>query len=283
MISANLETQTHLLEKNVHQLEKQGEVFKSGKKVDRDHIVKAAKNFESFMTSFMFKEMYNAIPRSDVMGDTEAQNMFMGLYMDEVTKRSSTNPNGIASQIVKQYERYQDQMNKSVLDETAETQLKPDKSLTKELKKLVFNYGQNQTVNKVYKDFDSMIAKLENKISSDYGMRTHPILKKERMHNGIDLALDHGADVKAPSQGKVVFAGNKGGYGNAVVLDHGFGVQTMYAHLSSIGVKEGQILTKDDLVGQVGSTGMSTGPHLHFEVLKDGKPLNPRHLHGEVK
>lgn len=278
MLQPGIEAQTHLFDSNMHELQKSGHALKGNAPKSKEKMVDAAKNFESFMMSYMFKEMYNSIPKSDVFGNSDAQNMFMGLYVDEISKRSGMSQNGIASQIMKQYEAYQKQMDKSSVNQVGETQLEPNKSVTGKLKKLVYEYGQNHTVGKVYNDFDQMIAKMEDKISSEYGMRQHPIHKKERMHHGIDVALADGTDVKVPSKGKVTFAGDKGGYGNAVVIDHGFGISSMYAHLSKIAVKEGQLLTRDDLVGQVGSTGVSTGPHLHFEVLKDGKAINPMHL-----
>lgn len=281
MLQPGIETQTHLYESNMHELQKAGHALKGNGPKSKEKMADAAKNFESFMMSYMFKEMYNSIPKSEVFGNSDAQSMFMGLYMDEISKRSGMSQNGIASQILKQYEAYQKQMDKTSVDQVGDTQLEPNKSVTGKLKKLVYEYGQEHTVGKVYKDFDQMIAKMEDKISSDYGMRQHPIHKKERMHHGIDVALAQGTDVKVPSKGKVTFAGDKGGYGNAVVIDHGFGISSMYAHLSKISVKEGQLLTRDDLVGQVGSTGVSTGPHLHFEVLKDGKAINPKHLREE--
>lgn len=113
------------------------------------------------------------------------------------------------------------------------------------------------------------------KITDDYGMRTHPILKTKRMHTGIDIPAPNGTSIKASEAGTVIFAGRGSAYGNYAIIDHGGNVATMYAHMSSITVKDGQTVAKGDEVGKVGSTGWSTGNHLHFEVRVKGSPVNP--------
>ena len=113
------------------------------------------------------------------------------------------------------------------------------------------------------------------RITSDYGMRTHPVLKTKRMHTGVDIAAPSGAKVVAGESGDVILARYYGAFGNTVIIDHGSGIASMYAHLSSFTVKEGDVVVRGDQVGKVGSTGLSTGPHLHFEVRKNGEPINP--------
>lgn len=114
-----------------------------------------------------------------------------------------------------------------------------------------------------------------SRITSEFGYRIHPILKTERIHTGIDIAAPTGTSIKAADDGTVIFAGWLGAFGNAVVVDHGSGISSMYAHQSKILVSENQDVKRGDAIGQVGSTGWSTGPHLHFEVRKDGDPVNP--------
>lgn len=113
------------------------------------------------------------------------------------------------------------------------------------------------------------------RISSPYGYRIHPILKTKKMHTGIDIAAPSGATVIAANSGTVIYAGYYGGYGNTVIIDHGGQISTLYAHNSKLLVKEGDKVTKGQTVSKVGSTGLSTGPHLHFEVRKNGKHTNP--------
>ncbi len=111
--------------------------------------------------------------------------------------------------------------------------------------------------------------------SESFGMRLHPILKIYMMHEGIDIIANVGTPVKATGKGKVVFVGMKSGFGLAVEIDHGFGYRTVYGHLSSAKVKEGQMVKRGNIIAKTGNTGLSTGPHLHYEVLHNGQNLNP--------
>lgn len=113
-------------------------------------------------------------------------------------------------------------------------------------------------------------------ITSPYGMRMHPILKVNRLHAGIDFGAKYGAAIRAAANGVVITASYNKGYGNMVVIDHGGNISTLYGHCSSIGVLAGQKVMRGQVIAAVGSTGLSTGPHLHFEVRVKGTPVNPR-------
>lgn len=112
------------------------------------------------------------------------------------------------------------------------------------------------------------------RISSNFGYRTHPVTKKKKLHTGTDIAAPSGTDVLAAGNGVVITAKFWGGYGNAVVIDHLNGQWTLYAHMSKIRVKEGQNVKMHDHIGDVGTTGTSTGPHLHFEVRINSEPVD---------
>lgn len=112
-------------------------------------------------------------------------------------------------------------------------------------------------------------------ITSPFGWRTHPIFGTSRFHSGIDIGADYGDQVVAADSGIVVSSGWLGGYGKAVIIDHGGGISTLYAHNSELLVEEGARVQKGQLISYVGSTGYSTGPHLHFEVREDGSPVSP--------
>ena len=112
-------------------------------------------------------------------------------------------------------------------------------------------------------------------VTSGFGPRTHPISGGTRIHNGVDIGASSGTPIKAADTGTVVMAGSNGGYGNWTLIDHGGGLATGYAHQSSIGVRVGQRVTRGEVIGRVGSTGASTGPHLHWEVRVNGNPVNP--------
>ncbi|MEM8614828.1 MAG: peptidoglycan DD-metalloendopeptidase family protein [Cyanobacteria bacterium P01_H01_bin.105] len=112
-------------------------------------------------------------------------------------------------------------------------------------------------------------------ITSRFGSRVHPVLGYRRFHAGIDFGASHGTRITAADSGKVIFSGWYGGYGNSVIIDHGGGLTTLYAHASRLNVREGQAVSKGQSIAAVGSTGLSTGPHLHFEVRRNGSPVDP--------
>ncbi len=113
-------------------------------------------------------------------------------------------------------------------------------------------------------------------VTSGFGYRFHPILRTQRLHTGIDFGASKGTPVHAAADGEVFSASWRGGYGKCIILLHGGGVSTLYGHLSVIHVGAGQTVRRGQLIGAVGSTGLSTGPHLHFEVRRNGVPVNPR-------
>lgn len=116
---------------------------------------------------------------------------------------------------------------------------------------------------------------LRGAITSGFGWRTHPIFGTKEFHTGIDIAGRFGTPIVAAYWGTVRYVGYKGGYGEVVIVDHGHGVETSYAHLSSATVKAGAFVEEGEEIGRTGSTGWSTGPHLFFEVYEDGVPRNP--------
>jgi Rod binding domain-containing protein len=116
---------------------------------------------------------------------------------------------------------------------------------------------------------------LDTRVSSSFGYRADPFHGAQRFHAGMDFAAAYGREVPVAGAGRVVSAGYDGGYGLSVVVDHGQGVRTRYAHLSSVAVTPGQELARSEVVGRVGQTGRATGPHLHFEVALDGQKVDP--------
>jgi murein DD-endopeptidase MepM/ murein hydrolase activator NlpD len=112
-------------------------------------------------------------------------------------------------------------------------------------------------------------------VTSGFGPRRHPISGGTRLHSGVDIGAPSGAPITAADAGVVVMAGSSGGYGNWTLIDHGGGLATGYAHQSSIGVTRGQHVSRGAVIGRVGSTGASTGPHLHWEVRVNGTPVDP--------
>jgi hypothetical protein len=114
------------------------------------------------------------------------------------------------------------------------------------------------------------------KLLSGYGMRIHPIHKLPKMHYGLDFTCERGTEIQSTGKGKVIrIRRSRSGYGNSILIDHGYGYQTLYAHMKEMIVKEGEMVVKGQKIGTVGNTGTSTAPHLHYEVRKNGQPVNP--------
>jgi murein DD-endopeptidase MepM/ murein hydrolase activator NlpD len=118
------------------------------------------------------------------------------------------------------------------------------------------------------------------RLASGYGYRIDPIYKVNKMHWGMDFSAPTGTEIFATGDGKVQSVVNsRSGYGRHVIIDHGYGYQTLYAHMSKTDVKRGQKVKRGDVIGEVGNTGKSSGPHLHYEVIKDGKKINPANFY----
>jgi len=121
----------------------------------------------------------------------------------------------------------------------------------------------------------TLLMPVAGHVTSGFGYRMHPILHRMKFHTGVDISAHYGTSICAAADGVVIMAGWRGGYGNTVVIDHGGGVSTLYAHCSAILVGEGRKVGRGETIARVGSTGLSTGPHLHFERRQNGEPVNP--------
>ena len=154
-------------------------------------------------------------------------------------------------------------------------------------------YIQSKSLDEVYemaKKKEKMLASIPaiqpihnvdlTRTASGYGMRIHPIYKTRMMHTGMDFTAPTGTEIYSTGDGTVVEVDyNQNGYGKHIVIDHGYGYQTLYAHLKKYNVRVGQKVKRGDVIGEVGNTGRSTGPHLHYEVIKDGQKINPVHFY----
>jgi murein DD-endopeptidase MepM/ murein hydrolase activator NlpD len=120
---------------------------------------------------------------------------------------------------------------------------------------------------------------VQGPITSEFGYRVHPVTGNTKFHSGLDIAVDEGTPIRAADNGTVIYADWYGGYGNCVIIEHGGGFTTLYGHCSRLDVRQGQQVRQGQSVAAVGSTGMSTGPHLHWEVRSEGTPIDP---HGRL-
>ena len=136
----------------------------------------------------------------------------------------------------------------------------------------------NENINN--KNFGKILWPVKSgKITSKFGNRNHPVLKSVKFHRGVDIAVSLGTPVYAGIKGIVTFAGKRGNYGNLVEIEGNDGIKVRYAHLNSIDVVTGQKVSDGEKVAETGNTGMSTGPHLHYEIIVDDSPVNPLNFH----
>ena len=144
-----------------------------------------------------------------------------------------------------------------------------------EINKKVEEFKKQEAAARAARGTGELVWPASGRLSSGFGWRRHPVFGGRRHHNGIDIAAPHGANVVAADRGTVMISGYSSGYGNYIVINHGNGMTTLYAHLSSRRVSVGTTVSRGQVIGLIGSTGVSTGPHLHFEVSVNGSRVNP--------
>lgn len=269
----NLDKKTDLLSDRLVILHEEGEVSYL-------EVLLTATDFKDFLTRY---EMVNSIIQQDVdliaSIHQEKQNLEMKKSDLEVKKKELESALSQQESMREQLDR-QKQEKKEILGSVQQERA----ALEKALAELEENSRQ----------LEAMIRQMQGgssealgtgvytwptpgytAITSPYGMRYHPILKTRKMHTGVDIGAPMSATIVAADSGKIIHAGWMGGYGQVLVIDHGNGISTLYAHQSAFLVSNGQTVTKGQAIGKVGTTGWSTGPHLHFEVRINGSYTDP--------
>ena len=180
---------------------------------------------------------------------------------------------------IDKYKELENYNNSGLLVETT-------KKLDKISKQLYIQSKSFDEVFKLAKNKAEMLASIPaiqpisnkdlRRLASGFGYRTHPIYKIQHLHTGLDFSAPSGTEIYATGNGVVITADSEArGYGNHVVIDHGYGYQTLYAHMTNFAVRPRQKVKRGDVIGYVGSTGTSTAPHVHYEVMKNGQKINP--------
>lgn len=209
---------------------------------------KAAEEFEAYLIGFLCKQMREAVPEGPL--NTGATGMFADLLDQEIGKRAA-HGQGIG--------------------------------LRHQLELALARHAPAQEQEQEHEhEHEPVMARIEpvrraaHGITSGFGLRADPFNGRQRMHDGVDIKLPMGSPVRAERGGRISFAGDRGGYGNLVIVEHGGGLETRYAHCAALNVEEGDYVEEGAVIGSVGSTGRSTGPHLHLEVRQDGEPTDPQ-------
>lgn len=211
-------------------------------------LKEACKEFESLFTYELLKSMRKTVDKCDLFHGGQGEEIYESLLDQELSKNlSGYGSNSISGLLYQQLKR--------------------------------LDSPENDLISGIDRDayLDGSLPQwpLRSSISSTFGWRKDPFTGEDRFHSGIDIAAEEGAKIKAAMSGKVLISGEQEGYGNLVVLDHGNGFVTLYAHNRENLVKPGDWVKKGSPIASVGSSGRSTGPHLHFEVKRHGKVLDP--------
>lgn len=264
----------------------------------RSEILRTCQEFESVLVNQMFETMRKTIPEGGLFEKSNAESIFTSMLDTELARSASTRERsglGLASQMYEQLARESiDNVPLDYNDDQLDQQLglgnfgatqqryapsapgQSDMMLTPDsvdMRQIEQRYGASPG-----RMFEHPLPSGE--ISSPYGMREHPMSGERRMHRGVDIAAPMGTPVKAARAGEVIFAGENGGYGNMVILRHPGGYESRYAHASALTVQQGDRVDAGEVVALVGSSGRSTGPHLHFEIRRNEQDQNPMILAG---
>jgi murein DD-endopeptidase MepM/ murein hydrolase activator NlpD len=224
---------------------------------------KAAQEFESIFVAYLFKVMRETIeeasgPESGGFGKTIYTELFDQEVSRTIARRGAL---GIADLMLRRLESPGERASPALAQPNtpAPPGVRPSPS-----------------VSPAEEDIPDTLMPVNAPVSSGFGSRSDPFSRQVKFHKGMDLAAPAGTTVQAVADGEVVFTGHQGGYGNMVVVRHGGGLESKYAHLGEVSVKVGDTVRPQTPLGVVGTTGRSTGPHLHFEVTRWGTAVDPR-------
>ena len=248
----------------------------SGK--DRAALKKASEEFEAVFIGQLLKVMRETIEESGAESGGFGKGIYTDLFDQEIARSMAhRGALGIGDIIYKSLTE-----KENVYSPEAFEREYPSRQVLRSRPVDTARQGEaNTNAAESAREFSGTILPVNAKVSSAFGMRNDPFTGKPKLHKGIDLSAPAGTPVNAALPGKVVSAGYESGYGNTVLVEHEGGLQTRYGHLASINVKAGDMVTSENMLGKVGSTGRSTGAHLHFEVIRQGVHVDPSTVIGQ--
>lgn len=224
---------------------------------DPEAVKIAAMEMESLFAYELIKAMREASQEST---KGLGSDIYMSLFDMELARLMADRGLGLKEVLLKELDKKQNQTQSLLVEKRGEEHPKPQ-SQNNESRIPMRNVQDGLPVN--------------GRISSGFGFRIHPSYGDRRFHYGVDIAAPEGSEIYPIRSGKVIFSGERSGYGNIVIIDHGDGYITRYAHNKVNLVNTGDYIDTDTVIAKVGSTGISTGPHLHFEVRHNGEPIDP--------
>ncbi len=237
----------------------------------KNELKKVSQEFESLFIAQLLKVMRETIEESGLMEGGFGKSIYTDLFDQEVAR--SMAKRGVLGISDLLYKNLSDK-NSQVGQPTSTNPAPPNEAPVQT------SPADSGTSGKPEPEISDLQLPVQAPVSSGFGMRNDPFSHQTTFHKGVDLAAPDGTKVVAALPGTVISAGYETGYGNNVLIQHSGGLQTRYGHLGSVNVKAGDVVDSESVLGRVGSTGRSTGPHLHFEVTRMGKPVDPLPLAG---
>ena len=224
----------------------------------------ASEEFEGYLIGMLIKEMRKTIPEG--LFSSSAMDTFTEMIDQALAKELAANGSfGFAEAMLRG-------VNGHEQGEGVKAEMKEG---IREFRNAVKPVLKDLHRHEVHAHDAHVLQPVFGRLTSKFGMRLHPIAKEWRSHDGIDIAAPKGTDIQTVMDGKVIFAGVKGGYGKTVIMEHTDGRESIYAHCDQVFVNVGDSLHAGDKIAEVGSTGVSTGNHLHFEIREDGVSVDP--------
>jgi murein DD-endopeptidase MepM/ murein hydrolase activator NlpD len=257
-----------------------GDLRFSSQATGKDRLADAAREFESLLAEAMLRSMRGALNEEEETGEGYGRGIYEEMMYQQLARAISQKPGlGIAKMMdLKLAQQEQARQPGALPAGNAETtpntgpvhSLDPSNRVPAVLPAINSpGMGKNPIPEQ------KLSLPVSGHVSSGFGPRTDPINGQKQFHRGIDFAAPTGTPINAVEEGRVIFSGKSPQYGNVVVIEHPDQTQTLYAHLAERDVEQGDQVTRQQLIGKVGSTGHSTGPHLHFEVLEQHHNVNP--------
>jgi len=275
---ANYRAQQHATNKRINQ------IFKTKRKNYVEFLL-SAQNVNDFLDRIYFENIVMDIDREKIARTQERTR-----HIRELTRRLENQKNELKMSIETMNKQQKNIQSAISRNEKMIYRLKTDRATWEKSERELARQSRQiqdmivKTVNKSSATTSitttgNFVRPVAGPVTSPYGTRIHPIFKKKIFHSGVDIGAPYGRNVKAANSGKVIFTGWYGGYGKVVIIDHGkvngVPTTTLYAHLSSYRVSKGATVYKGQVIANIGTTGYSTGPHLHFEVRRNGVTTNP--------
>ena len=237
----------------------------------KNELKKVSQEFESLFIAQLLKVMRETIEESGLMEGGFGKSIYTDLFDQEVARSmAKRGVLGISDLLYKNLSDKNSQVGQPTSTNPAPSNEAPAQT----------SPADSGTSGKPEPEISDLQLPVQAPVSSSFGMRNDPFSHQATFHKGVDLAAPDGTKVVAALPGTVISAGYDTGYGNNVLIQHSGGLQTRYGHLGSVNVKAGDVVDSESVLGTVGSTGRSTGPHLHFEVTRMGKPVDPLPLAG---